>query len=70
MPAFLALATFPDGTYEALGDTDPTKASVIPGTVAEYAATKGASGPSRRPRTRSTARGSRSAGPGGARRGH
>ncbi len=45
MPAFLALAILPDGTYEALGDTDPTKASVIPGTVAEYAATSGASGP-------------------------
>jgi len=46
MPGFLALAILPDGTYEALGDSDWTKAAVIPGTVAEYAATSGASGPS------------------------
>ncbi len=45
MPGFLGFAILPDGTYEALGDTDPSRASVIPGTVAEYAATRGTAGP-------------------------
>jgi hypothetical protein len=45
MPELLAYATAPDGTYAQLGDTDLTKARVIPGTLAEYAATAGASGP-------------------------
>src|SRR3990172_1052477 len=45
MPAFLAHATLPNGTYAPLGDTSARNAKVIPGTPAEFAATKGASGP-------------------------
>ena len=45
MPAFLAYATLPNGEYETIGDTDRKHAAVIPGTVAEFAATQGASGP-------------------------
>lgn len=45
MPAFLAQATLPNGTYTMLGDTQGTKASPIAGTPAEFAATLGASGP-------------------------
>lgn len=45
MPEFLAYATDPDGTYVQLGDTDLRKARVIKDTIAEYAATAGASGP-------------------------
>ncbi len=46
MPTFLAHATLPDGTYVPLGDTQTGHlAARIDGTVAEYAATGGASGP-------------------------
>jgi len=45
MPVFLAWATAPDGTYETIGDTNRDRAEAIPGTIAEYAATRGASGP-------------------------
>lgn len=45
MPKFLAHATRPDGKYETIGDTDTMAAVSIPGTWAEFAATKGASGP-------------------------
>jgi len=45
MPDFLAYATDPDGTYVQLGDTDLRAARSILGTIAEYAATAGASGP-------------------------
>jgi hypothetical protein len=50
MPHFLAHATLPNGEYTMLGDTGQRKATPIAGTVAEFAATQGASGP--RPRTR------------------
>jgi hypothetical protein len=45
MPQFLAHATRPDGSWETLGDTDTTAPVPIAGTWAEFAATKGASGP-------------------------
>jgi hypothetical protein len=45
MPEFLAQATLPRGTYEMIGDTSGGQAGVIAGTPAEYAATRGASGP-------------------------
>ena len=45
MPAFLAQATLPDGYYEMIGDMAHQAAVRIPGTPAEFAATKGASGP-------------------------
>jgi hypothetical protein len=45
MPGFLAHATLPNGEYEVLGDTDGVEAQPIPGTIAEFAATQGASGP-------------------------
>ena len=45
MPQFLAHATLPDGRYEMLGDTDDRNALSIPGTVNEFAATAGKSGP-------------------------
>jgi hypothetical protein len=45
MPAFLAYATLPDGTYAALGDTGRDEAPAIRGTIAEFAATAGLSGP-------------------------
>jgi hypothetical protein len=45
MPAFLAHATYPDGRYVPIGDTEANKAAVIPGTWAEFAATGGTSGP-------------------------
>jgi hypothetical protein len=45
MPAFLAHATLPDGTYDMVGDTEREPALAVPGTIAEYAATRGASGP-------------------------
>ena len=45
MPAFLAQATLPDGYYEMIGDTGHQAAVRIPGTPAEFAATKGAAGP-------------------------
>lgn len=45
MPAFLAHATQPDGTYVPIGDTNPSRASAIVGTPAEFAATQGAAGP-------------------------
>jgi hypothetical protein len=45
MPAFLAHATLPDGTYWMLGDTARYRAVSIPGTIAEFAATGGAEGP-------------------------
>jgi hypothetical protein len=44
MPEFLAQATLPDGYYEMIGDTDRQRAEVIPGTAAEFAATRGATG--------------------------
>lgn len=45
MPSFLAHATRPDGTWFEIGDTPIEPAGAIPGTVAEYAATQGRSGP-------------------------
>ena len=45
MPTFLAHATLPNGTYEMIGDTYGGPAPYIAGTVSEYAATRGASGP-------------------------
>jgi hypothetical protein len=51
MPTFLAHATLPNGEYELIGDTGQTAADVVEGTIAEFAATGGVSGP--RP-TRST----------------
>jgi hypothetical protein len=45
MPAFLAQATLPNGTYEQIGDTSSWRADDIVGTAAEFAATGGASGP-------------------------
>lgn len=45
MPAFLGWATLPNGEYELIGDTQATPASAIPGTIAEFAATGGLSGP-------------------------
>jgi hypothetical protein len=45
MPGFLAHATQPDGRYTPIGDTQTNEASPIPGTWAEFAATRGASGP-------------------------
>jgi hypothetical protein len=45
MPGFLAHATYPDGRYVPIGDTEANKAMAIAGSWAEFAATKGASGP-------------------------
>ncbi len=45
MPTMLAYATLPNGEYDMVGDTDQRKAVPIPGTIAEFAATMGASGP-------------------------
>jgi hypothetical protein len=45
MPAFLAQATIPSGSYAMIGDTSAWPADPIRGTVAEYAATQGAAGP-------------------------
>jgi hypothetical protein len=44
MPAFLAQSTQPDGRYVMIGDTFDQQAIAIPGTEAEFAATRGASG--------------------------
>jgi hypothetical protein len=44
MPAFLARATLPNGEYEMIGDLDRMSARVLPGTGAEFSATKGAKG--------------------------
>ena len=45
MPEFLGWATLPDRGYEQIGDTDDKRAYSIPGTLAEFAATGGLSGP-------------------------
>ncbi len=45
MPTFLGWATLPNGEYELIGDTHAGQAKPIPGTLAEFAATAGASGP-------------------------
>jgi hypothetical protein len=45
MPEFLGWATLPDRHYEQIGDTDARSAHSIPGTLAEFAATGGTSGP-------------------------
>ncbi|MDJ1370947.1 hypothetical protein C7K25_06140 [Gulosibacter molinativorax] len=45
MPDFLAHATRPDGTWFEIGDTPIEPAGSIPDTIAEFAATRGASGP-------------------------
>jgi heparinase II/III-like protein len=45
MPPFMAYATLPNGRYELIGDTKEMDAPVVRGTIAEYAATAGASGP-------------------------
>jgi hypothetical protein len=45
MPEFLAHATLPNGKLEMIGDTSGDHGASILGTVAEYAATSGASGP-------------------------
>ncbi len=45
MPTFLAHATYPNGTWVPLGDTQASRAQSIAGTPAEFAATQGASGP-------------------------
>lgn len=44
MPLFLAHATSPDGSFAVLGDTQG-EARAVPGTPAEFAATKGRQGP-------------------------
>ena len=45
MPTFLGWATLPNGEYELIGDTRVGKAAAIQGTLAEFAATGGTSGP-------------------------
>jgi hypothetical protein len=45
MPVLLAHGTRPDGRYEVIGDTWPVSSQPIAGTIAEYAATQGESGP-------------------------
>jgi hypothetical protein len=45
MPRFLGFATTPAGRYEMIGDTLDRAAVPIPGTIAEFAATLGATGP-------------------------
>ena len=45
MPRLLAFATQPDGRYLRIGDTTDEAAQPIPGTIAEFAATGGSSGP-------------------------
>ncbi len=45
MPRFLAHATLPIGRYEMIGDTESKRAAPITGTIAEFAATLGATGP-------------------------
>ncbi|TMD27712.1 MAG: hypothetical protein E6I94_09345, partial [Chloroflexi bacterium] len=45
MPTFLGWATLPNGEYELIGDTSAAVATSIPGTLAEFAATAGTSGP-------------------------
>lgn len=45
MPELLAHATLPNGEYETLGDTSFGLARPIEGTVAEFAATRGETGP-------------------------
>lgn len=45
MHRLLAFATSPDGRYLMIGDTFPERARPIAGTIAEFAATGGASGP-------------------------
>ena len=45
MPTFLGWATLPNGEYELIGDTSAAAATSIPGTLAEFAATAGTSGP-------------------------
>ena len=45
MPGFLAHATYPNGRYVPIGDTEMNRAAPLPGTWAEFAATQGASGP-------------------------
>lgn len=45
MPTFLGWATLPDRAYEQIGDTDAVVAHSIPGTLAEFVATGGVSGP-------------------------
>ena len=45
MPRFLAFATLPNGEYLNIGDGREQLAGSIPGTIAEFAATQGASGP-------------------------
>ncbi len=45
MPEMLGWATLPDGRYDTIGDTERDVAWAIPGTLAEFAATAGASGP-------------------------
>ena len=45
MPNMLAHATLPNGEYEMLGNTFRVGALVVPGTIAEFAATRGKSGP-------------------------
>jgi len=45
MGELLAHATLPDGSYVMIGDTGRRQARIMPGTIAEFAATAGASGP-------------------------
>jgi hypothetical protein len=45
MAGFLGHATRPDGRYEMIGDTVLATAQSVPGTIAEFAATQGRSGP-------------------------
>jgi heparinase II/III-like protein len=45
MPEFLAHATLPNGEYVMIGDSGQQKAGAIRKTIAEFAATLGASGP-------------------------
>ncbi len=45
MPNFITHSSLPDGTLEHIGDTDRQTTPNLPGTSAEYVATRGASGP-------------------------
>ena len=45
MPWFMAYSTLPDGKIALLGDSWLVRGKNVPGTIAEFAATQGASGP-------------------------
>jgi hypothetical protein len=45
IPTFLGHATQPDGRYAMIGDTLDVQATIIPGTIAAFAASRGTEGP-------------------------